>query len=533
MQELMQQIATAWASLTMRQRASLAVSALLTVAAVSGIVWWANQPSWAVLYTGLDAKEAQSIVQELQSRRTPHRLSGGGTVIEVPLEEIDRLRMDLAAKNLPGSGRFSFLEMFSQDTIAQSNSMQRIRYQKALEDELARTIESLEEVSSARVHLVLPGDRVFIDDDDVAKGSVTLGLAGQRAPTSEQVQAIARIVAGAAPELRPERVSVVDTTGRVLWEGGGESGGVVAARQVEMQAAIEKEINAKVERVLEPIVGADHFVVRTTADLDFQKVLREEMQLDPDSGVLVSEQKNKEKSTYGDGAYGVPGTASNLPGEVAGVDGGASEESESTFQKSNFQYSQVKKVVEEPTGSIRKLSVAVLVDQAWEDVEGEAGGDPAAVERRAVPRTEEEIRRIEGLVMAAINYDAERGDRVTVEQAPFRPLPEPVVAGGFDPRSWLPLVKYPALVVLLLLAFLLFYRPLIRTLREAFGASSAAAAAMGTAGTVTAELEQPLQLGPPSRLEMLRQRLSVLATEQPTGMAQTLRIWLHEDEDAR
>jgi len=529
----MQQIVTAWASLTLRQRASLFVSAALTVTAVSGIVWWANQPSWTVLYAGLDPKEAQSVVQELQSSRTPHRLLDGGTVIEVPLADLDRLRLDLAAKNLPGSGRFSFLEMFSQDTIAQSSSMQKIRYKKALEDELARTIESLDEVQSARVHLVLPGNKVFLDDDDVAKASVTLGLGGSRAPSSEHVQAIARIVAGAAPELKPEQVSVVDTTGRVLWEGGGETGGLVAARQVEMQAAIENEVNAKVARVLEPIVGPDHFVVRTTADLDFQKVMREETQLDPDGGVLISEEKNKEKSSYGDRAYGVPGSASSLPGKAAGVERGANEQSESTSQRSSFQYSQVKRVVEEPTGSIRRLSVAVLVDQRWDEVEDEAAADrEEGAERRAVPRTDEEIRRIEGLVMAAISYNAGRGDRVTVEQAPFRPLPEPVAADGIDPRTWLPLVKYPALIVLLLLAFLLFYRPLIETLRDAFGASHTAAADATGGATGIAKLEQQLQLGPPSRLELLRQRLSALATEQPTGMAQTLRIWLHEDEDA-
>ncbi|UCF68772.1 MAG: flagellar M-ring protein FliF [Acidobacteriota bacterium] len=523
MQEMIQQLTAVWAALSLRQRFSLALSATLSVLAVVAIVWWARQPTWSVLYTGLEPREAQGIVEELQARKVRHRLADGGRVIEVPLESVDRLRMDLAATDLPQSGRFGFTQMFAQDTLAQSNRMQRVRFQKALEDELARTIESLDEVRSARVHLVLPGDRVFLDDEDVAKASVTLGLLGGRQPNSQQVQAIARIVAGAVPELTPDRVSVVDTTGRMLWDGGGEHGAMAGSTKAEMQAAIEGEINAKVARVLEPIIGPDRFVVRTTADLYWQKVLRHERQLDPDSGVLVSEQKRKEKMSGGVALQGTPGTGSNLPNAAMTA---PSETSELTDLTSNFEYSSIERTIEEPQGSLRRLSVAVLVDHKWQQEGQQAppGGD-AQAEPRSVPRSPEELVSNEELVKAAISFDETRGDQVTVEQAPFQLREIADVPAHFDPLTWLPFVKYPALVVLLLLAFVLFYRPLIGTLRDAFGR-----AGRGEAGFATARLDQPLQLGPPSRVEQLRQRLAKLANEEPQGMAQSMRVWLHEDK---
>ncbi|RMG43592.1 MAG: flagellar M-ring protein FliF [Acidobacteria bacterium] len=520
MQEMIRQLKAAWLSLSLKQRISLGASALMTAAAVIALVWWAKQPTWSILYTGLDPKEAQQIVQTLQARKVPLRLSEGGQTIEVPAERVDRLRIELAAQNLPTSGRFGFMSMFEQETLAQSNEMQRIRYQKALEDELAQTIEALDEVRSARVHLVLPGDRVFIDDKDIAKASVTLALAGGTAPSAQQVQAIAHIVAGAVPELSPENVAVVDTSGRVLWDGGGDGGGLVAARQIEMQSAVERDINAKVARVLEPILGPDGFVVRTTAILDFQRIKRHERQYDPDSGVLVSEQKRKEKTRRGAaGARGVPGTGSNLPGGAGGAAAGESEQSDSVDQTSNFEYSVVEKTVEEPQGRIRRLSVAVLVNE-----KPSSDGDGATTE----PRSEEELARIEELVKAAISFDEERGDQVTVEQAPFVPKPKVEPSRRFAPRKWLPLVKYPALVVALLLVFLLFYRPMVATVREALREAARAAAPAPAEGS--ASLEAPLQIGPPSRVEILRQSFHKAALEEPEGMAQTLRVWLHESK---
>lgn len=525
MQDLVQQIGAAWNTLALKQRISLVVSALLTLLAVGAVVYWAKQPQLTTLLTGLEAKDAQAIVTQLQAQGVPFELRSGGTEVAVPVEQVDRLRMSLAAQGLPQSGRFGFMEMFSQDNIAQSNRTQQMRYQKALEDELGRTIESLDEVRTARVHLVLPGERVFLDDDDVSKASVTLSLArGSRLP-NEKVQAIVRIVSGAVKELSVENVSVVDTNGHVLWQGGGEPESFLSARQVEAKGATESDINAKVASVLQPLVGEGKFTVRTSADLEFQKVTRRETSYDPNSGVLISEKKTKETSNSGVDAGGVPGTASNLPGAQGAAGGATSEAQERSDQQSNFEYSRVERSVEEPTGMIKRLSIAVVVDQIWPAADPAATGDAAKTQPQ--PRSDDEMRKLESLVKAAINFDANRGDIVTIEQVPFVRVDAEPIETGFDPRAWIPLIKYPALLVLLLLVFFLFFRPMLATLRQL---ATSRPTAPSNATNATARLDAPLQLGPPSRLELVRQRLTQLATEEPEGTAQTVRVWLHDKE---
>ncbi len=522
MKEVFEQVLKAWNSLTMKQQFSLGASALLTVIAMGSIVWWAGQPSWSVLYTGLEPKDAQSVIEELQAQNVPYQIDSGGGAIRVPVEQVDSLRMDLANKGLPESGRFGFMEMFANDTVAQSNRTQAIRYQKALEDELARTIESLSEVSSARVHLVLPGDRIFLDDEDVAKASVTLAIRGSRTLAPGQVQSIAFIVSGGVPDLLPENVSVVDTSGRVLWESGGEGGGVAATRQVEMRSEVENSYEQKVAQVLEPLIGSGRFVVKASVEMDFQKVVRHERQIDGDSGVVVREQKSKDQTSSGGAASGVPGTAANLPGAQGGRGAARGQNKKSSDQTSTFDYSTVERTVEEPMGRIKRLSVAVLVDHV---TNGE-GQDAEGSSVQTTARPPEELARIEEIIKAAVSFDEARGDIVTVQQGPFQVTEDPVLVREFDPRPWLPLVKYPALILLALLAFLLFYRPLLRTIRGAFEDARSGEEER----RAQAELEDQRRLGAPSRVETLRQRLSALATEEPVGVAQTLRVWLNEEK---
>ncbi|GAB4223253.1 MAG: flagellar basal-body MS-ring/collar protein FliF [Acidobacteriota bacterium] len=513
MPQTLKQIYDAWNALTLRQRLSMIVSVAATFAAVSAIVWWARQPDWAVFKTGLEPRDAQAVVTELQNRGIPLRLRDGGTTIEVPQEQVHRLRMELTAKGIGTTGRFGFAQMFDSESVSQSTQMQEIRYKKALEDELARTIEALDDVSWARVHLVLPGERIFIDDDEQAKASVMLGLAGGGALSAQEVQAVVRTVVGAVKDLGPENVYVAESRGRVLWSGEGEASAALGSKQIELKTALEQDINAKIARVLDSVVGATRYRVQSTVDLDMERVLRRETTYDPDSGVLVSEQKTKEQSTGPAAPGGVPGVTANVGGGGATGAGESQTRSEST---SSFRYSQVEKTVEEPVGRIRRVSVAVVVDQNWNE-------DPATGERTPVPRSAEELADIEQFVKAAIGFDEDRGDRVTVTQRPLvAPVAEPPER-GFDPRVWLPVIKYPALILLFLMAFLLFIRPLLRTL-GALARPLAERPATGLASLDAASL------GPPSEVELLRQRLTALAGEHPEGMAQTMRVWLHEKE---
>jgi flagellar biosynthesis/type III secretory pathway M-ring protein FliF/YscJ len=275
-------------------------------------------------------------------------------------------------------------------------------------------------------------------------------------------------------------------------------------QQIALRAALERDIDGKVARVLEPLVGSDGFVVRTTAEMDFAKVLRREKSIDPDSAVVLTEERSKEK----------PAAAS------------ARQE-----QRASYEYSVRESSIEQPAGQLLRLSVAVLVDQRRSDdggvdePAGTAGAGP-----RATPRSDEEIAQIEELIKGAIGFDARRGDRVTVEQVAFRRAPVVTPAAGLDPRSWPPRATGIALFALALAAFALLARPLLARLRPAAnGALPAAAGGLqpAAAGSGT------LPAGRPSPVEALRQRLAAVAVEEPEGMAQTLRVWLHESRRER
>ena len=275
-------------------------------------------------------------------------------------------------------------------------------------------------------------------------------------------------------------------------------------QQIALRAALERDVDGKVARVLEPLVGSGGFVVRTTAEMDFAKVLRREKSIDPDSAVVLTEERSKEKPSS------------------------ASERQE---QRASYEYSVRESSIEQPAGQLLRLSVAVLVDQRRSDdaAVDEPAGTPGAG-LRATPRSDEEIAQIEELIKGAIGFDARRGDRVTVEQVAFLRAPATAPAAGLDPRSWPPGVIGIVVFVLALAALALLARPLLALLRpRADGAVPAAAGGLQPAAAASGALPP----GRPSPVEALRQRLAAVAVEEPEGMAQTLRVWLHESRRER
>lgn len=257
---------------------------------------------------------------------------------------------------------------------------------------------------------------------------------------------------------------------------------------VALRAALEREIDEKVTRVLAPLVGADRFVVRTSVEVDLQRVRRVEKSYDPDSAVVVSEQRTKERS---------PGA------EEEGVGGTAERQDRSA----SYEYSVRELSVEQPIGQLRRLSVVVLLDRRL--------ADPTA---GTAPRGVEELARIEELVKGAIGFDEERGDRLAIEQVVFQEPPAGIAGGGFVPRGWHLLVLLGALAALGAIAYLLRGGRL----------SAAASGAAEPAGSDATALPALAQLDQPAAVEVLRRRLAAVAVEQPQAVAQTLRLWLHE-----
>lgn len=522
MNELLEQITKAWDSLSLRQKMSLFVSAGLTVGAVMTIVWWAGIPTWTPLSVNVEARSAQEMIQALQSASIPVQTADGGGTIEVPAESLEEAKRVLASKDLLGLGSEGGDDYVTGSNMGESTRTMEWRMKRAQESRLARTLEEVTWIRKARVHLTLAGSSPFVDDRDVAKASIQVTVAKGFRPGSAQAQGIVNLVRDSVPELIADNISVTDQTGRPIVDGQADSevGGVAANKQLEIRNQVERDITKSIALMLEPILGREGFAIQANATLDYQKTKRFLKTFDPDGSVLLSESKNKTKNSSGRaGASGAPGTASNLPGGGPPSGGIASNEQRSD-QLNNYENSFEETTIEEPSGTLQKVSVSVVIDQKSEAVEGQE-------EPQVVPRDDAEMQEIERIVKAAMGFDEERGDALVVSQRPFRHGPVIEPESTLDPLSFLPLVKWPALVLLLLIAFFLFYKPTLKTVQ---GMITAGKAPGGEEGD-SAELERQLQLGPPSRLELMRQRLAKLAAEQPEGMAQTMRVWLNEETE--
>jgi flagellar M-ring protein FliF len=505
-------------ALSVRQKTQLVVALVATVAIVWGVAQFATRVRYGVLFTRLDTNDAADVVAALKERGLPYRLTRGGRAIEIPSGQVDELRMELAGEGLPRGGGVGF-EIFDKPSFGLSDFVQNVNYRRALERELGRSIQSIDAVEAARVHLALPPESVFANEKNEASASVVLRLRSGSPLPVQRVRAIAHLVASGVEGLESTRVSVIDGQGRMLTNAGDDEGASLSATQLEMKAAMEERVESILLAILEPVVGVGKARARATVELETARVERVEETFDPDGAVVRSEQKNRSKSR-GSGPGGVPGTASNLPGgSTAAASAGGSEETQTVT--TNFEINKSVSTIAEPRGSLIRQFVAVVVDHASAPSEDDPGGP-----RTAVARTDEEMEQITDLVRAAVGIDEARGDVLTVENISFDETLVPVETGqGFD---WVGLVlqilRYGAVPLAVLLIALLVIRPGIAALRAMQPAGGA-----GASPPTVAELQASLGQsgGPPLEGRAgLRQKLIEAAATDPQAAALVVRGWL-------
>jgi flagellar M-ring protein FliF len=398
-----------------------------------------------------------------------------------------------------------------------------------MERELQRTIESLDVVAAARVHLVMPEETLFVTEPREAKASVVLKLRGGRPPGGAEITSITHLVASAVDGLDPRRVSVIDAEGVLLSNGSeDEEQTVLSTRQMERKSEVERSLENKVVHLLEPVVGKGRVRARADVDLDFQQVSTTEEIYDPTATAVRTEQKSKQKSSLGNVA-GPAGTASNLPTGEGGAAYGPGGIEESSDVTTSFEINRTVRNVVAPAGGVRRLSLAVVVDHAVNTGTGEDG----ETIRQTTPRSEEEMTKITELVKAGCGFDDARGDTLTVQNIPFEALEfEATEATPLaDPSKrhfWLQLVKWPSVVLTALLIFFLAVRPALKSLRQAVTVAAQPATGMPalTGPLTTKQLEEGL--APPRPSETLRRRLIALAAEEPEGIAQVTKAWISE-----
>ena len=528
MKERIEALRARWSGLPSRTRA-LAIGGAAALAALIGLgTWLASDSPMQVLFAELSSDDSGRIVEELGRLQVPYDLEEGGATVLVPANRVHELRLSLAAAGLPSGGSTGF-ELFDEQRFGESEFSERVKYHRALEGELQRTISHLGGVERARVHLVLPTRSVFVDDENEGSASVVLHMQPGRRVSREQAQGIVHLVASSVRGISAENVAVVDGDGRPVAEGSGdeEIGDALAYRR-----RVETERERAARELLDRTLGPGIAEVRVAADVSFTREERTEERYHPDEVATRSfEIEEETRADETNTAEGVPGAASNLPGGEAVAAGTSTNGGGRRHETRNFEISKTIRRAVEPLGRIERLQVAVVVDGTWT-------GEGAS--RTFEPRPAEELDRIREVVAHAVGVVETRGDGIAVSCVPFaareNPVEDPVEALLAPYRPWLE----PAGVLLATLVGLITLLMIRRRLR------ARQARAELVPDTTIAQLARGDQdpNAPPRALpgaDELRAALTApddatripllaaeLAAEDPARAARVLRGWLLE-----
>ncbi len=470
----------------------------------------------------------------------------------VPKEKVGELRLRFAGEGLPKGEGIGF-EKLESPSLTATDFSQKVLYRRALESHLARTLkEGLPSlVMDATVHVTPANDSPFVQDKEDAKASVLLKLRGNRQLPEENTQAIVNLLAAAVEGLKPDNVVVIDQFSRILSRTGKDPMVGASDAQKKVQREEEDYLVRRVTELLEPVVGPGKVRATAHVDLDFDKVKINEEKFDPQGQVERSVQQQEEKITKREGASGVPGTPSNVaPATGGGLGPGVLENSEKKNTTTNYEISKTVRATEQAPGSIKRMSLAVIVDHAsqWDK---DSKGEPS---EKLVPRSAEELKKLKEQVAAAVGIQATRGDQLTVENLAFAPAINPKDQAEMASRErWDKIwqLAVPALwLVGGLVVFFMLVLPMLRKLSSAINRPAplrvAGEAAEGeapvrkqipikSAAELQSEIEAELNAESISsapeaqRRQVIKKRLQESATGDPETVASLVRSWMLED----
>ena len=519
-----EQIKQFWSTRTGAQKAFLLGGTAATIVLMVLFVRMIGTPDYKPLFTGLEPADAQAMTAQLEAQGIPHQISADGKTISVPADKLDAARMQTAAQGQPHSGRMGF-ELFDKMSWGQTEFDEKVTYQRALEGELERSIETLADVDSARVHLVMPSDSVFLDRERGAKASVILKL--RRGELSKgAVMAISRLVAGAVDNLAPEDVSIIDAdSARALGlshTGPDNSDG-------EGSVLSERLMNT-----LEPIVGANN--LRASVNVDYDQGTTDESQekYDPAVSVLLTDQKSEDQAGGTSIPAGVPGTSSNIPKPNAEKNPPPPTATQSSKTESaTYGVNKIITHTVTPAGRVSRITAAILVDD--EMVRTVTKGKVSWTRRK---RTPDELDKIRNLAEAAIGFDAKRGDTITVENMSFNTdtanvdLPAPTWTTKVQKTvtDYSSILRPVALLALFMLAWLFVLRPVQKHVLSTpqLAAPREAALPAPQSHVLSATTTPELGAGT-ARAAQLKDQTVELIRQKPVHTARAVQAWLREE----
>jgi flagellar M-ring protein FliF len=409
----MNQLVRIWASLSRSQQISLILVPIVVCATAFGLLKWKHDSDFRVLYSALAPEDASAVTQKIREAGIEFRLDETGASVLVPSGRLADARLALAGAGLPRTGRIGF-ELFDRSNLGASDFAEQVNYRRALEGELERTVATLSEVDQARIHITFAKESVFLDARQPSKATIVLRLKRNAQLSQPSVIAVANLIASAVDGLAPEAVAIIDSNGRLLSrphpQGDGDA--QLAEANLDYRRQVESELLAKINMALGPLLGPDHFRASVNAECDFSTSEENEESVDSGKSAVLTSQTTEESSGSGI-AGGTPGTASNLPRPTARATSAGTGLMRRT-ENATYQPSRTIKHTSSPKGAIRRVSTAVLVDQAvhWDGVGLKA-------KKTLIPPSADVLKGVHDIVAGITGFTEQRGDQITVETLPF------------------------------------------------------------------------------------------------------------------
>jgi flagellar M-ring protein FliF len=524
MPEALKKVLQPFMALTPGRRWVVGSVAALSIIFFTMLIFVADRADYRPLFTNLASDDAGEIVKKLKEQKIPYEIGADGKSIMVPSDKVYELRLSLASDGLPQGGGVGF-EIFDRKNFGMTEFVQKLNYQRALQGELSRTISQLSGVEEARVHIVIPEKSIFKDSEKPPTASVVLKMKGNRMLRDSEVQGVAHLVASAVEGMDPGQVTILDQRGKIMSKNSDDDAtGKMTSAMLTLENGYERNTEDRLQSLLDKIVGPGRSVARVNASFDFRQVERYEEKYDPDSTAVRSEQKSEEKNGVSSTASGVPGAQSNL-GKTTASNGGSSTTGSKSDETTNYEVSHSTARTIEPVGSLEKVSVAILVDGKYE-----ASGKGASEKMKYIPRSPEELQKIEALVKSSVGFNAARGDQVTVANIPFQDLPQHGKDTGgswLDSPILLSLIKngFIGLGFLALLFFVI--RPLLKILKSGQPSRGEAFLPLeeGDENRLPGAQRTQLTIQSVNQLELAEQ-----VKKDPYQTAQILQNWLRQKE---
>ncbi len=525
--KFLDQLKQLWLRLTPKQRMIVGGGTLATVVLLTALTHALATPDMKPLMVGLEPADAQTIAAGLTAKKIAYQLTPDGKGINVPADQLDSARLAVASEGAPHSGRLGF-ELFDKVSWGETEFDEKVNYQRALEGELERTIGTLGDVKSARVHLVLPHSSVFLDRECGAKASVTLRLR-HAALSSEQLDSIGRLVSGAVDNLAPSDVAIIDADSN---QSLGRKSATTEGRE------LEEELSKRLVATLSPAVGADNLRASVNVEYDLSTSEESQDKYDPAISAVLTTQKSSEQTNTGSDQGGIAGASANTPAANAKpADAGAVTDGgqTSTSENSTFGVNKLVRHTVSPAGRVRRISAALLVNDAMDHklIAGKWVESPRK-------RSPAQLKQLQDLAQAVLGIDPQRGDVISVQSMTFDDGRAPEIPpnmltkfrqGAFEYAS---VVRYGAMALLFAIVYALMFRPAQKqiavTMRELAASKAQGEPTLAsplesleptgvTSGAASGELTSPV----------LKRQLAELVQAEPVAMTRTVQAWLRED----